>query len=289
MRYYPFVLGAQPVRPIDLAAFYAAISNEGERPTPHAIESIEQDGKVIYRAPQSSLTRIASADGVAFFQLKTMMQGVLQRGTAARIASLAPYVAGTTGTTDGENDAWFVGFTNEVTVAVWVGDDNADGRRRTLGGGTTGGSVAVPIFEPIIQAVWANHAPRTLLRGPSPETRRHLVAQRISLRSGDPVGRDGRVDGERDRQGLLVEYQRRDDQGRVVDTQYRLVSRAETYDGFGRYERPDESVFPPWRSPQAGGGFFGGGGGFFGNGGFNGPSAPPGRGDWGKPLWGRDD
>ena len=51
MRYYPFVLGAQPVRPIDLAAFFAAIANEGVRPTPHVIESIEQDGKVIYRHP----------------------------------------------------------------------------------------------------------------------------------------------------------------------------------------------------------------------------------------------
>ena len=51
MRYYPFVLGAQPVRPIDLAAFFAAIANEGVRPSPHVIESIEQDGKVIYRHP----------------------------------------------------------------------------------------------------------------------------------------------------------------------------------------------------------------------------------------------
>ena len=44
VRYYPFVLGAQPVRPIDLAAFYAAIANEGVRPTPHAVEAIAQDG-----------------------------------------------------------------------------------------------------------------------------------------------------------------------------------------------------------------------------------------------------
>ena len=124
-----------------------------------------------------------SADGVAFYQLKTMLQGVLQRGTATRIAGLAPYVAGKTGTTDGENDVWFVGFTNEVTVAVWVGYDNADGRRRTLGGGATGGSVAVPIFEPIIQAVWAHHAPRTTLRGPSPETRKFLVATRVDADS----------------------------------------------------------------------------------------------------------
>jgi len=51
---------------------------------------------------------------------------------------LVPYVAGTTGTTDDENNVWFVGFTNDVTVAVWLGYDNADGERRTLGGGSMG-------------------------------------------------------------------------------------------------------------------------------------------------------
>src|SRR4029077_4025415 len=52
-RYYPFVLGAQPVRPIDLAWFYAAISNECKRPTPHVVEEITQDGREIYKANES--------------------------------------------------------------------------------------------------------------------------------------------------------------------------------------------------------------------------------------------
>ena len=81
------------------------------------------------------------------------------------IAGLAPYVAGKTSTSDDENDAWFVGFTNDVTVAVWVGYDNADGKRRTLGGGSTGGAVAVPIFDSIIHAVWANVTLKTELAG----------------------------------------------------------------------------------------------------------------------------
>ena len=79
-----------------------------------------------------------------------MLQGVLARGTAHAISGLSPYVAGKTGTSDEENDAWFVGFTNDVTVAVWLGYDNATGKRRTLGGGATGGGVAVPIFEPVV-------------------------------------------------------------------------------------------------------------------------------------------
>ena len=121
-------------------------------------------------------------------------------------------MAGKTGTTDGENDAWFVGFTNDVTVAVWVGYDNADGKRRTLGGGQTGASVAIPIFEPIIQAVWAHYAPKTALSPPSPEAKRMLVARPIDLNSGDAVGSGGRG---------FVEYFRRD--GAVP----RLVSRGE--------------------------------------------------------------
>ena len=163
VRYYPFVLGAQPVRPIDLAAFYAAIANEGLRPVPHSVDSIDRDGQTIYRYQQTASGTISSVDRAAFYQLKTMMQGVLARGTAHAISGLAPYVAGKTGTSDEENDAWFVGFTNDVTVAVWLGYDNATGKRRTLGGGATGGGVAVPIFEPIIQAVWANVAPRAAL------------------------------------------------------------------------------------------------------------------------------
>ena len=103
----------------------------------------------------------------------------------ARSRTLSPYVAGKTGTTDDENDAWFVGFTNDVTIAVWVGYDNADGKRRTLGGGQTGGKVAVPIFKPIIQAVWANVAPKTALAPPSPEAKRQLSCKSIDLDSGE--------------------------------------------------------------------------------------------------------
>lgn len=209
-RYYPFVLGAQPVRPIDLAQFYATIANEGRRPTPHVIEAIEQNGNVVYRN-SPALEQVGGADRASFYQLKTILQGVVQRGTAARISSLAPYVAGKTGTTDDENDTWFAGFSNDVTVVVWVGYDNADGRRRTLGSGQTGASVAVPIFEPIMQAVWAYHAPKALLDLPSLDAMRLLVSS----------GGNGR------RRGDETEYLRRDAKGRAVDARYALISRRE--------------------------------------------------------------
>src|SRR6478672_9408750 len=92
VHHYPFVLGAQPVRPIDLAAFYAAIANEGMRPDPYVIDSIERNGLIVYRHDAKSSATIGSVDRAAFYQLKTMMQGVLSRGTARSIGHLAPYV-----------------------------------------------------------------------------------------------------------------------------------------------------------------------------------------------------
>jgi membrane carboxypeptidase/penicillin-binding protein len=213
LRYYPFVLGAQPVRPIDLAAFYAAIANEGVRPVPYAVESIERDGDTIYRHEPTSAP-IESVDRAAFYQLKTIMQGVLARGTARSIAYMSPNVAGKTGTSDDENDAWFVGFTNDVTVAVWLGYDNADGKRRTLGGGATGGGVAVPIFEPVMRAVWAHVAPRTALAPPSPEAKRLLSCTSVDPESGEA------------QRGGITECFRIDGRGRIIDTQNKLISRA---------------------------------------------------------------
>ncbi|MBB4041983.1 1A family penicillin-binding protein [Microvirga flocculans] len=238
--YYPFVLGAQPVRILDMAAFYAAIANEGAMPVPHAIESVEENGRVLYNRKSASLVRLGSADAAAFYQLKSMLQGVLERGTARSLKALAPYVAGKTGTSDNENDAWFVGFTNDVTIAVWVGHDNADGKRRTLGGGQTGGKVAAPIFEAILQAAWEHHAPKAPLNPPSPQAARQLVAMPIDLNTGDRLT-DGQGRG-------FKEYFRIDWYGRLTETQYRLVPQSEVY----AFRNPD-----PWSDGEEGGAGYG--------------------------------
>jgi penicillin-binding protein 1A len=215
LRYYPFVLGAQPLRIIDLAAFYAAIANEGMRPSPHAIESIEQNGKVIYRNTAAPV-EIGGGDPANFYQLKTMLQGVVARGTARSIGHLSPYVAGKTGTTDDANDGWFVGFTNDVTVATWVGYDNADEQHRTLGDGETGARVALPIFQPIIEAVWANYAARAALAPPSPRAQKQLADLPIDLNSG--------VREDRRHSGGFIEHFHLNAKGEVDDTRYRLVN-----------------------------------------------------------------
>jgi membrane carboxypeptidase/penicillin-binding protein len=250
--HYPFILGAQPVRPIDLAAFYAAIANEGRYIAPYSIESIEQNGRSVYRHAEQAPLWLAGGDHVAFYQLKTMLQGVVARGTASSMRRLSPYVAGKTGTSDDGNDAWFVGFTNDVTVAVWVGYDNGDGKRRTLGGSQTGAKVALPIFEPILEAVWSLAvAPKVALSPPSPEARRDLVTLPIDLASGTIIPGGG--------PGTFAESFRRDPSGQYEDMQYRIVSRfdaesirEENYqDGRGSTGQQ----YYPWEGPPRGGGW----------------------------------
>jgi len=268
VRYYPFVLGAQPVRPIDMAALYAAIANEGVRPAPYAIEAILRDGQTVYQHPPVTAASIGRNDRASFYQLRTMLQGVVERGTARAIRQLAPYVGGKTGTSDNENDAWFVGFTNEVTVAVWVGYDNADGKRRTLGPGETGAKVALPIFTSIIEGVWASYAPKTVLNPPSDEAKRELVDLPIDLSTGEVLARAT--------PRAFIEHFRRSSDGEVADTQYRLVAREDAFASREYDPRDGEAVggwfgydyrryyqVPQWREPQRAatppwGGLFGG-------------------------------
>jgi membrane carboxypeptidase/penicillin-binding protein len=231
LRLYPFILGAQAVRMIDLAAFYSSIANEGGYHTPYAIEAIEQkDGTSVYRRPPPSPTWLAGGDRVAFYQLRSILEGVLTRGTARSLQHLASYAGGKTGTTDEENDAWFLAFTKDVTVAVWVGYDNLNGRR-TLGDSGTGGRVAAPIAEPIIQASW-NHYPKTPLPPPSAQLQRKLKA--VAMGRGEDGG--------------YTEYFRLDASGRIAETKYALVSRHSAGDD---YDEPSGSAryAPRYGSP----------------------------------------
>jgi membrane peptidoglycan carboxypeptidase len=250
---------------IDLAAFYAAVANEGMRPQPHTIDSIEQNGHVVYEYPKVPVfPMIGAADRASFYQLKTILQGVVARGTARGIASLSPYVAGKTGTTEDAVDGWFVGFTNDVTIAVWVGYDNNDGKRHSLGG-VDGARVALPIFQPIIDDVWAdNIAPKAPLAGPSAEAKRQLIDLPIEYYSGN---------FERGGGGNFVEHFRVGSDGRIADTQYSMLSHEEA-----DLRREEGS---PWAN-NGDSGYYGGysqgwqpfGRGFFGNWGNQYPAQP---------------
>ena len=217
VRYYPFVLGAQPVRPIDLAASMPPIANEGARPTPYAIESIEQQWQRGLPAQRRRWSRSARPTGSRSISSRPCCRASCSAAPRAASRSLAPYVAGKTGTTDDENDAWFVGFTNDVTVAVWVGYDNADGKRRTLGGGADRRQRRGPDLR-------ADHAGG--LGAPRRRRRRSRRRRRRRGATSWPAGSISKSgeDNANEPNGTprsLVEYFRRDRNGGVADTQYR--------------------------------------------------------------------
>ncbi len=213
---YPFVLGAQALRMIDLSGFYASVPNEGLKVTPYTIDAIEKNGHAVYRHQAGAPVYMAQGDRPAFFQLRTILEGVVARGTAAAMKQYAGFVGGKTGTTDNENDAWFGGFTNDIAVVVWVGYDNARGKQ-TLGRGGTGGSVSVPIAQAIIEATWNLQSPKVPLPPPSAEAGRYLKALPIELNSGQRLSST--------HGGGFMEYFRLDAHKKLRDTQYVLAGR----------------------------------------------------------------
>lgn len=82
-------------------------------------------------------------DPVTAYQLTSMMQGVVQRGTASRYVNLSVPVAGKTGTTNDSKDAWFVGFTSNIVAGCYIGYD----RPRSLSPGGYGGTLCGPVFN----------------------------------------------------------------------------------------------------------------------------------------------
>jgi len=180
--------------------------------------TVLRDGEVIYRHPATPLIAINAADKVAFFQLKSILQGVLSRGTGRRIGYMAHYVGGKTGTSTDWNDAWFVGFTNDITVAVWVGYDNR-AKRRTLGGGGTGSGTAIPIFEPIMKASWEHVAPKAALAPPTSATKGQLVITSTETSDDDR--------GKRRKRWSFTEYLRADKNGRIFRPDYAVAAKPE--------------------------------------------------------------
>jgi penicillin-binding protein 1A len=142
-------LGTGVVTPLDLTAAYAAFPNGGLAVRPRAIEQVtDADGGVAWDNPARQ-DRVIS-DAVAF-QMTSMMEDVLDRGTGATARSTYGVrfaAAGKTGTTDAFKDAWFVGFTSSTVAGVWVGDDQP----ASIGRDAYGARYALPIWADFIKA-----------------------------------------------------------------------------------------------------------------------------------------
>lgn len=109
------------VSPIEMAAAYAVLANNGTYHEPIALlKVVDREGKVLYEAEPESKKVI---DEAAAYMTVNMMEDVFTSGTAGGMGIGRP-AAGKTGTTDTFIDAWFVGFTPDLSTAVWVGDDN---------------------------------------------------------------------------------------------------------------------------------------------------------------------
>lgn len=172
-RVYPFVLGAQPARLIDMAVAYATVANDGLKPTPQFFDKIVKDGVTVKDRERFGLKPLPSVDRVSFYQLRRILEGTLVRGTATRLKRWAGSIGGKTGTSNDENDAWFVGFSNDITVAVWVGYDSRR-VRASLGGKFTGGRVALPIAEQVFESSFKILKQRTMLPGAPDDIRQQV-------------------------------------------------------------------------------------------------------------------
>lgn len=102
--------------------------------------------------PELNDNREQIVDPLSAYQMVSILEGVAQRGTAARLRQLGKHLAGKTGTTNKNQDAWFVGFSPDLVVAVYVGFDEP----RTLGRYETGAGSALPIFNNFMREALAN-------------------------------------------------------------------------------------------------------------------------------------
>ena len=115
-------LGTMEVKVIDMAAAYASLANGGFAVYPYGIEEIyTRDGYQLYQRLSPEKTRILSSEAVQ--NLTSMLESVIRDGTGRR-ANSGRFAAGKTGTSQDNRDAWFVGYTDELIGAVWLGNDD---------------------------------------------------------------------------------------------------------------------------------------------------------------------
>ncbi|MBR9765059.1 MAG: PBP1A family penicillin-binding protein [Rhodobacteraceae bacterium] len=161
--YLANALGAEETTLYRMVAAYAMFANGGERVEPTLVDRVQDRyGKTIYRHDQrvcvdcadpalpparspvirSNRQRVMNA--ITAYQLTSMMQGVVQRGTASGVVRLPVPTAGKTGTTNDARDAWFVGFTSNIVAGCYIGYDTP---RPMLGGRGYGGTLCGPVFQ----------------------------------------------------------------------------------------------------------------------------------------------
>jgi penicillin-binding protein 1A len=155
-------LGSQETTLYQMVAAYAMFANGGERVEPTLVDRVQDRyGRTVYKhdkrvcedcslptlvagqSPRIVSNRERVMDPVTAYQLTSMMQGVVERGTARSSVNLSVPTAGKTGTTNDSKDVWFVGFTSNIVAGCYIGYDQP----RSLGSGASGGGMCGPVFQ----------------------------------------------------------------------------------------------------------------------------------------------
>jgi len=128
-------LGSGSVNLMELTSAYASFANGGYGVIPHGIEEVDtNNGEQLYRRQGSGLGRVMNDQTLG--AMNNMMQAVMIYGTGRSNAALDGVPAGgKTGTSQDSRDAWFVGYTSDLVVGVWVGNDNGSPMKKVTGGG----------------------------------------------------------------------------------------------------------------------------------------------------------
>ena len=146
-------LGESEVHVLDQAVAFSTFAAEGKAATPYLIQRVvDRDGEVIYKADRNVDAAALDADIAA--DVTYAMQQVVERGTGKAAKLDGRPTAGKTGTTQDNADAWFVGFTPQLSTAVWMGFDKPNDKqlKDILGRDVTGGSFPAQIFKRFMDA-----------------------------------------------------------------------------------------------------------------------------------------
>jgi len=140
-------LGTTELSLLDLTSGYTTFANGGIKVEPSIIRQIsDKDGRTFFET-NTAKHEVLSPQTASV--MTYILEGVVERGTATRIKALGRPVAGKTGTTNEQRDAWFIGYTPDMVVGVWVGFDD---QTRSMGHDGTGGRTAAPIWLDFMEA-----------------------------------------------------------------------------------------------------------------------------------------
>jgi penicillin-binding protein 1A len=162
LRPYPsLALGAFEVGLAEITSAYGALANQGVWVAPHHVRVVtDRYRSTLYETRPE--VREALRPETAYL-MNRLLEGVITDGTGTAAASLGRVVAGKTGTTDDFTDAWFVGYTPDLVVGVWVGFDV----KRSLGSRETGAQAALPIWMAFMEGALAERPDREFPRPPA--------------------------------------------------------------------------------------------------------------------------